>query len=426
MPMAFFPRKVNLSRWPQWHPAGAPAAIALCLLLASGEALAQSFQQAFAAAQGADAQFAVAMANVANRRLQGAEARAAYYPSASVNYSRLDMGSGFANSASYGLSVTQPLLSYDRYLTRQQVDPIGMLAEAEERQARVDLSLRVFRAMADIVRNREAIRATGVQIEGLETQLRRAQRLRELGQGTITEVSDFAVRLAVAQANRLSQQSALDTAMRSFSLVTGLPADPARIDVSDAAAALTPGEDEAFVGRVRDSAGPVIAARKTVELQEIAAKRVLGQYLPQVVAVASTGRSAGASTTYNDTRVGLSFSAPLGAGQFYANQRALTELERAREQLRFAQDNSSNEARRLIASARSLDTEVAIRRDAVDAARLALESNIRSYEGGVKSNIDVVLSYQNVADTQTALANSQVSRVESLLNLRLLDPRQPL
>ena len=424
MPMAFLPRGADLARWPGRRRVAAPAALAACLLLMSGGAFAQSFQQAFAAAQKADAQYVAAIANVTNRRLQGDEARAAFYPSASVNYSQADLG--ISGTPVYGVTVTQPLLSYDRYLTRQQVAPIGVLADAEQRQARVELSLRVFKAMADIVRNREAIRATSVQIEGLETQLRRAQRLRELGQGTITEVSDFAVRLAVAQANRLSQQSALDAAMRSFTLVTGLQADSARIDVSDAADALKASEDEAFVSRVRDTAGPVVAARKGVELQEIAAKRVLAQYLPQVVAVAGSGRRAGASGSYTDTRVGLSVTAPLGASPFYANQRALNDLERLREQLRFAQDTASNEARRLIASARSLDTEVAIRRHAVDAARLALEANIRSYEGGVKSNIDVVLSYQNVADTQTALANSQVSRVEALLNLRLLDPDQPL
>jgi outer membrane protein TolC len=53
---------------------------------------------------------------------------------------------------------------------------------------------------------------------------------------------------------------------------------------------------------------------------------------------------------------------------------------------------------------------------------LALEGNIKSYQGGVKSNIDVVTSYQNLADAETALVNSEVARTETLLTIRLLDP----
>ena len=41
---------------------------------------------------------------------------------------------------------------------------------AEDRQARNELALRLFRVMADIIRNREAIRSISVQIDGLETQ----------------------------------------------------------------------------------------------------------------------------------------------------------------------------------------------------------------------------------------------------------------
>jgi protease secretion system outer membrane protein len=73
-------------------------------------------------------------------------------------------------------------------------------------------------------------------------------------------------------------------------------------------------------------------------------------------------------------------------------------------------------------SSESLDTELQIRRRAVEAAKLALEGNIKSYQGGVKSNIDVVTSYQNLADAETALVNSEVARTETLLTIRLLDP----
>jgi protease secretion system outer membrane protein len=141
-----------------------------------------------------------------------------------------------------------------------------------------------------------------------------------------------------------------------------------------------------------------------------------------VVAVAGRGRTAGSTSSYTDTRVGIVFNAPLGAGQWFNAQRAATDLQRAQESLRLAQDNAANEAQRVWKSSESLDTELQIRRRAVEAAKLALEGNIKSYQGGVKSNIDVVTSYQNLADAETALVNSEVARTETLLTIRLLDP----
>lgn len=410
---------------PHPMPARAGKLALLCTLaglaawLPAGPARAQGFQESITAAQRFDPTFQVALTNVANRRLQSREARAAFFPSASVNYTRADIAT---SGASYGVSITQPLLSYDRYLTLQQVDPIAALAVAEERQARNDLALRLFRVMADIVRNREAIRANGVQIESLETQLRRAQRMRELGQGTVTEISDYEVRVAVAQANRVSLQSALDSGLRNFALLTGLQGSPERITVDDAVRGGRPPEEAGFVARVRETTTAVVSARQSLRLQEIAGKRVNSEYLPQVVAVAGTGRSAGAAGSYTDTRVSIVLSAPLGAGQLYNRQRAANDLLRAQENLRSAQETSAIEAQRLLRSAQALESEVLIRERAVEVARQALDGNIRSFQGGVKSNIDVLTSIQNLSDTQVALANSRVARVEALLSIELLDP----
>lgn len=400
---------------------GLPLAALLATALLCPIAKAQTFKEALLAAERTDAQFAAALADVNNRRLQGKEANTAFYPNLNLNYSRADLG-GNAAGASYGVSVTQPLLSYDRYLTLQQADPLAAQAIAQERRARTDLATRVFKAMAEIIRNREAARAIGVQIEGLETQLKRAQRMRELGQGTVTEVSDFEVRLAVAQANRISLLGAMEAAMRSFTLLTGLQPQPEKISVADAAPNSRPKNDEALIARVRESSDGVVLARQDVKLQDIAVKRKKAEFMPQLVAIAGRGRLAGARDTYDEARLGLVLSTPLGTSQWYGAQRAASDLLRAQETLRYAEESATSEALRLLRLADNFDSEVQVRRRAVESAKLALDGNIKSYQGGVKTNIDVLTSFQNLADTETALANSEVARVEVLLGLRLLDP----
>ncbi len=397
--------------------------MALAAAAACGLGHAQSFEQAVAAARSADAQYTAALAAVANRRVQASQAGAAFYPAAAVNYNQADVSASGRSTRS--VSVTQPLLSFDRYLTLKQADPLAALAEVELAQADNDMALRVFTAMADIVRNREQIRALTVQIEGLEEQLRRSRRMRELGQGTVTEVSDFEVRVAVAQANRVSLRNALQAAERNFTLQTGLRADVPTLQVQVQVPAWPESEDlDALVSYVRERAPAARSAQLNVELARIASRRVVAQYLPQVSAQVARVQTSGFQPN-NSSRVAVTLSAPLGVSPYYENQRAAADLVRAQENLRYAQDSTATEATRLYTALRSSREEVRIRRQAVETARLAVDANVKSYQGGVKTNIDVISSYQALADAEVALVNTELQLTESRLRLQLLQQSVP-
>ncbi|WP_066341645.1 TolC family protein [Azohydromonas lata] len=394
------------------------------LFLAAGVvsvAQAQTFAESVQAARRADAQFSAALAAAQSRRATSRQSAGAFYPVASVNYNSADPNYGGRNSRTIALQ--QPILSYDRYLTLQQSDPLAALADAEEAQAENEMTLRVFAAMADIVRNREQIRALGVQIEGLEEQLRRATRMRELGQGTVTEVSDFQVRVAAAQANRVNLRNALQAAERSYTLLTGLRANVAALQV-DVPAWADPREPDAVVAQVRDDSPQSRVARLNVRLAEIAAKRVPAQYMPQVAAQLANTQVPGYTQT-NTSRVAVTLTAPLGSSPYYDYQRAAADLAKAQDNLRFAQDTQANEATRLLSAIRSYRDEVQIRREAVEIARQSVEANIKSYQGGVKTNIDVISSYQAQADAEVGLVNSNISLSEAQLRLGLLTSTAP-
>lgn len=389
------------------------------VLLAAGTvpaAQAQTFAESVQAARRADAQFSTAQAAAQSRRATSRQSAGAFYPVASINYNSADPNYGGRNSRTIALQ--QPILSYDRYLTLQQSDPLAALADAEEAQAENEMTLRVFAAMADIVRNREQIRALGVQIEGLEEQLRRATRMRELGQGTVTEVSDFQVRVAAAQANRVNLRNALQAAERSYTLLTGLRPNVATLQV-DVPAWADPREADAVVAQVRDDSPQSRVARLNVRLAEIAAKRVPAQYMPQVAAQLASTQVPGYSQT-NTSRVAVTLTAPLGSSPYYDYQRAAADLAKAQDSLRLAQDTQANEATRLLSAIRSYGDEVQIRREAVEIARQSVQANIKSYQGGVKTNIDVISSYQALADAEVALVNSTLAQSEARLRLSLL------
>lgn len=402
----------------RWAVTAAPRRLVAAAALAGAafSAQSQTFTQAYEAALKNDAAYAAAMVGVLNREIAAKEAAASFYPSAGLSYSLPEVGQGNGVGT---LSLVQPIASYDRYLNRQQVDPLQAQARVQARQARDELNLRVFKAMADIVRTRETIRALDVQLRGLSEQLQRARRMRELGQGTITEVNDFEVRLAVAQANRLSQETTQQAAVRTLNRITGLSPVVDAVNVSDAAGSgpLPVDDENAFVTAVLASSTSVQAARLNVTLQEIAAKRVRAKYVPSLNASVSRGTDG---TTSGGVRFGISLDAPLSAGSLYEDQRAANDLVQANDNLRLAEQTTSSDALTLWRAAINQVREVEIRRRAVASAQLALEANIKSYQGGVKSNIDVVTGYQNLADSETALANSELALTETRLQQRLL------
>lgn len=393
-----------------------PRAVVALMAWAACAAQAQTFTQALEAAFKYDAAYTVAMVGVRNSEIAAKEAASSFYPSAGLRYALPEVGQG---SGVATLSLVQPIASYDRFLNRQQVDPLLAQAQVQARQARDDLNLRLYKAMADVVRARETIRALDVQLRGLNEQLQRARRMRELGQGTITEISDFEVRLAVAQANRFSQETTQQSALRTVSRITGLTPEALAVDVSDAVGAggLPVADEAGFVDAVLGSSTAVQSARLRVKLEEIAAKRVRAKYLPTLNASVSKGSDGSSS---GGVRFGLSLDAPLSAGSLYEDQRAANTLIQARDNLRLAEQTAASDALTLWRAGLNQVQEVEIRRRAVVAARMALEANIKSYQGGVKSNIDVVTSYQNLADSETALANSELALTETRLQQRLL------
>lgn len=397
----------------------------LVLMSCSGSCVAQTLEESVRDAAGHDAQYMAQKAAVGSRRFQAKQAGTAYWPYASAAYTQRDTSATAQGRTSTSLVLTQPLLSYDRYLTLQQADTLENMAQAEERQAGEALVLRVFSAMAEIVRNREALRVSASQISGVSEQLKRARRMKELGQGTITEISDFEVMLAMARAGQVRLQSQLDAAVRTYTQLTGrrpvvqdiqieLPLPDLKNDLLDQL------REKAKVG-----ATDVVLARSQLEQAQLAAKRQTAQYFPQLVAQAYR-------YSYTDaipvtvSGFSLSVSIPLSGTSYYENRKSATEVNRSEENLRYVQDVVNAQLDQLVSDAIAQVDEIQARENAVAAAKLSVEANTKSYMGGVKSNLDILNSYQNLVQAETSLIDAKLRQMEIALRLNIKTERDHL
>lgn len=394
---------------------------ALAFAIGTESASAQSFTEAVAAARRNDPIYASRLAEVDNTRLTATQLKLSYIPSLGVSYNESDVGT---SAKTWGVGASQPIFNYDLWLQMRQAKPFEQRADAQARAIDHDLQQRVYRTMAEIIRNRETLKSIDGRIGALEQQTQRARRMRELGQGTVTEVSDFEVQLAIAKADRLATLNALLTAERAFTLLTGIEAVVPSVTVDEVRRRGALREVAWYVTRAQAQNPQLQQARRDVEIAEINLKRSRAEYLPKVTGFANYAKSEGLPGV-DDARVGISLSVPLNSNYILSSSRSAVDLRRVRETTRYAEESITSETLRLHATVRSLEQEVGVREQIIESAKLAVEGNLKGYQGGVKSNIDVVTAIQNLANAEVALANSRLALGAAILDLQLIGGGEP-
>lgn len=364
---------------------------------------AHTLNSAYAQARQHDATFATAQAEYAAARIQARLAASAYYPEFKISATQLDSENGTRHT----FSVQQPILSADRWLALQEADPRFALAEVSQQKSQIDLALRLFKAVAAYSEAREKLVLNEASQEALKLQAASAKKTYELGQGTVTDVYDTELRLTQAQSQGYVLQANFSAAQRDYATVVGeLPvgghyrllsqtAMPALQDLND------------YMDRALHMNPALQAAVWGTRLGEIGAQRSKAAYLPQVVASAVQSKLSGSGATSNSAGVVLRLDAPLQASSYLNTQTAAANLLKVQEQERDTRQKVALEVERLYNLVQASANEVAMRRQAIQAAELSVKANEQSFAGGVRSQLDVLnalqMRFQAQSDYVTAL-----------------------
>ncbi|MDO9489205.1 MAG: TolC family protein, partial [Sphingomonadaceae bacterium] len=98
---------------------------------------------------------------------------------------------------------------------------------------------------------------------------------------------------------------------------------------------------------------------------------------------------------------------------------------RAAEERRQVEERVRVDFERLYALVDAGQKALAISRKAVESAELSVQANKRSYEGGVRTNVDVVNSIQTLFEVKSQYVTSATTVAENLLNMLLLSADAP-
>ena len=410
MPPRFTPRPHLLT------PLAAPLlGLLLNLFALAPQAHANSLVADFQAAIAHDPLFNSQRMQTRNLRIDAKIAAAAYYPRAGITLSQ----DATDNSTRRTARITQPLLSADRWLTRQEAPPRETLADLLDTQAHIELASRVFDAVRQLALSREKLALSQSNLQALQAQSQSAQLAYQVGQGTITDVLDTQLRVSQLRAQIVRHQADHDNARRHYASITGqlpaanaYPLSPRQLD-----ALQVPPLEQSTTQTLQNN--PVLRAeQQNTQLKQIGARRARAQLTPSLNANWQRSQTKNGTTEQNG--LVISFDLPLSYGSAYAFEAADNQLIAQQEKQRATQENLLLDVQRLHAHALSAQQEVQLTREAIEAAELSLSANRQSFEGGVRSQLDVLNALQAVYTARETHLSAQLTLAHSLLSLALL------
>ena len=365
---------------------------------------------AYTKAQQIDPLYQAALAERNVNRISSRVAGSAYYPQMKVSTSQLESESGGQRTT---VSLIQPIISAERYATLKEKHPRSQLAEAVFRLKQNDLGKRFFKAFSDLTLAREGLKQNKVRLDALQQQYNAGQRTFQLGQGTVTDMRDAEVRMLQAKAEDLKLRSALLAAEKEYESIVG--ERPPMFTLRQQGRRFSFDTNSFLVNDGADQNPDVLLARQQQRLGELAVTRAKSAWIPELSASYTMTNLDGVKNNFT----GLSLSLPLQAGNLLGMYSADANLARLREETRDKERRVTLEIDRLLAMVESGAAEVEMRQSAISAAELSVESNEKSFKGGVRTLLDVLASIEVLYSVKNDHVKSLLVLADNILNVRM-------
>jgi protease secretion system outer membrane protein len=346
------------------------------------------------------------------------QARVAYFPEANYNTQRLQNDTAGRRT----VTVTQPLLSAEKWALLKMQAPRASFAQANLMAQQNDLASRLFKAATAVVLAQENQRLNQAKLDALVQQADRARRLYQLGQGTVTDLRDLEVKMAQAKAQHLLLSTQIESALRQYAAIVGDRPDARSFALATQQGALSLPSLQTCIDGALERNPTVQAARLSERVAELDMERAKGALLPTLSAAYINSSSA----NLTNISTGLVVNMPLQASTMVGHQMAQENYQKALESRREAEEKVRVEVERMWLQLNSGTELLKAQKEAIEAAQLSVESNLRSFQGGVRASVDVANAIQVVYQVKSEYASLAVGQAENLLTLHTLLDEAPV
>jgi len=421
-----------------------PTVFAAALALALGLppcAASEDLMEIYREAQRNDPALAAARANWEATQERVPQARAGLLPnvglsaSANGNYfgtnvdssPRVNVDRGFAASG-LTVSASQPLYRYANQVAYSQAVQQVEQADYTLALARQDLILRVAIAYFDVLLAEFNVDVTDSQKAAVSEQLAQAKRNFEVGVATITDTNEAQAKYDSIVAQEILTRNDLENKRTALRAIIGrFPGELKRLGGGFEPMPPTPNALDDWVDRALTENLSVKIARYNADIATLEIERQRAGHLPTLDLVASANALAGSGSVntdrFNDSRqaqIGIALNVPLYQGGFVDSKvrEALALQENARQNLEVARRNALFTAQTGFTGVNSAVASVKALEQALVSAQTAYESNRTGQEVGVRTNLDVLNTQQNVFQTRRDLAQAYFNYLLGVLRLK--------
>ena len=421
-----------------------PSVIALTAALAfalSQSVAAEDLLQVYREALQHDPAIAAARANWEATQERIPQARAGLLPNVSLSAStnanyfgtnvdtdpRVTVNRGFALGG-LTVSASQPLYRYANQVAYNQAVQQVEQADFTLASARQDLILRVATAYFDVLLAQFTVEVTESQKAAVSEQLAQAKRNFEVGVATITDTNEAQAKYDSIVAQEISARNDLENKRTALRAIIGrFPQDLKRLGPGFEPTLPSPNSLDAWVDRALTDNLNVRIARYNADIATLEIERQRAGRLPTLDLVASANAQAGSgsvnTSAFNDQRqaaIGLALTVPLYQGGLIDSRvrEAVALQENARQNLEVARRNALFSAQTGFSGVNSAAASVKAFEQALVSAQTAYESNKTGQEVGVRTNLDVLNTQQNVFQTRRDLAQAYFNYLLGILRLK--------
>jgi len=358
----------------------------------------------------------------------GASANANVYDASLHTQPRTDInGRGFA-FGSLTVSASQPLYRYANKVALDQARDQVEQSDYTLQSASQDLILRVAQAYFDVLLAQFNVELAESQKAAVSEQLAQAKRNFEVGVATITDTNEAQARYDAIVAQEITARNDLDNRRTALRAIIGrAPGDLKRLGPGFEPQMPSPESADYWVDRALADNIQVKVAQYTYDIAALEVERQRAGHLPTLDLVGSfnaNASNAGVNTSFaNDSRqalVGLALTIPIYQGGFVDSKvrEAIALQENARQNLEAARRNALFNAQTGYSGVASAAASVKAFEQAVVSAQTAYESNKTGQEVGVRTNLDVLNTQQQLFQTRRDLAQAYFNYLIGVLRLR--------
>jgi len=286
--------------------------------------------------------------------------------------------------------------------------------------------VRVSQAYFDVLGAQDTLQTTRANKAAIAEQLASAKRNFEVGTATITDTREAQARFDLATAQEIAADNDLVTKRIALDQLVGRSSVQPRqlaVPVALPATAAIPVDD--LVSRAAEDHPAVRRARVGFEIAQLETEKARAQRLPTVDAVASVqggrGTVAANVTGYNAVgSIGFQVNVPIYSGGSVQNRirETLVLEERSRNDLEAARRAVTQATRQAYYTLQSGTAQVKALEAAEASSLLALEATQLGYRVGVRVNVDVLNSQNQLYQTRRDLARARYDLLLNTLRLR--------